>query len=262
VRQSWPRPISLVLEGRPDPPALDTAISHAILRRVASDQLPETVRLNRPASVVAFGPVDRLAPGYVRAVAAAARHGFGAVERLAGGRAAVFHEGTIAFSWIRPSGEGPEGIRPRFEEAAGLLVSVLRTLGVDAHVGAVPGEYCAGDYSVNARGRVKLAGLGQRVIRGAAHIGGGLVVEGTGRIREVLVPVYRELEVEFDPTTVGAVAEEAGGATWDRVAGALVEELANRHDVVQASLEDETLALAAALLPRHRPAVPTAPAPA
>ena len=32
------------------------------------------------------------------------------------------------------------------------IASALRGLGVDAHVGAVPGEYCPGDHSVNARG--------------------------------------------------------------------------------------------------------------
>jgi octanoyl-[GcvH]:protein N-octanoyltransferase len=262
VTPGGPRPVSLVLQGRPDPPALDTAVSHAILRRVAAGALPETVRLHRPADVVAFGPVDRLAPGYARAIAAVARHGFAAVERLAGGRAAVFHHGTIAFSWIRPTREGPEAIRPRFEEAAGVLVSALRRLGVDARVGAVPGEYCPGEHSINARGRVKLAGLGQRVVRGAAHVGGVVVVEGAGRIRDVLVPVYRELEIEFDPATVGATGEEAGGATWDGVAQALAVELGNRREVVPGTLDEETLALAVALVPRHRAPVPTASAPA
>ena len=42
----------------------------------------------------------------------------------------------------------------------------LGRLGVDARVGEVPGEYCPGAFSVNARGRIKLAGVGQRLISG------------------------------------------------------------------------------------------------
>ena len=53
----------------------------------------------------------------------------------------------------------------------------LQRLGVDARVGEVPREYCPGDYCVNARGQTKLAGIGQRLIKGAWHIGGVIVVD-------------------------------------------------------------------------------------
>ena len=49
-----------------------------------------------------------------------------------------------------------------------------------------PGEYCPGRYSVNARGAVKLAGIGQRIVGGGSHTGVVLVVEGEERINEVL----------------------------------------------------------------------------
>ena len=92
-------PIQLVRTAFPDRPAYDTAVSHAILERVARGELPETFRLARPGAMVAFGKQDVNSPGYTDAVTAAYAGGFEAVQRLAGGRAAVFHENTIAFAW-------------------------------------------------------------------------------------------------------------------------------------------------------------------
>src|SRR5437764_10916054 len=143
------RRIRLIREGRPSPPEMDTAVSRAILDRVGEGAEGETIRLHRPGPIVAFGPKDRLAAGYGAAVAAAAEQGFGSVQRLAGGRAAVFHERTIAFSWAIPDPTPREGIRRRFDDVAGLMASAFRSLGVDARVGEVPGEYCPGEHSVN-----------------------------------------------------------------------------------------------------------------
>src|SRR6266516_6744279 len=143
---------------------------------VSDGELPETLRLHRPSAIVAFGPKDRLAKGFADAVAAAAGQGFASVLRLAGGRAAVFHERTIAFSWAVPAEDPRLGITERFEEVAAIVVAALRTLGVDARVGEVRGEYCPGAHSVNARGGRKVMGVGQRVVRRAAHVGGVVVV--------------------------------------------------------------------------------------
>ena len=73
-------------------------MSRALLQRVAAGELPETLRLARPGAMVAFGKQDAVASGYADAVRAARSGGFEAVLRLAGGRAAVFHEGTIALA--------------------------------------------------------------------------------------------------------------------------------------------------------------------
>ncbi|MGH2572622.1 MAG: lipoate--protein ligase family protein, partial [Actinomycetota bacterium] len=87
------RTIRLVREGFPDPPAMDTAVSRAILERVSAGLDSETLRIHRPGAIVAFGPRDRLATGFASAVEAARERGFDSILRLAGGRAAVFHEG-------------------------------------------------------------------------------------------------------------------------------------------------------------------------
>src|SRR5439155_23588238 len=45
----------LLEESTPDDPALDLAVSHALLRRVAARDAPATMRLYRPGPTVAFG---------------------------------------------------------------------------------------------------------------------------------------------------------------------------------------------------------------
>lgn len=247
------RPIRLTREQFSEPPTLDTAVSAAILRRVSEGLDPETLRIHRPAAIVAFGPKDRTSPGYPQAVAAAERHGFAVVERLAGGRAAVFHERIIAFSWVVPDTTPRQGIRERFDEIASILTTAFRSLGVDAGVGSVPGEYCPGDHSVNARGRTKLAGVGQRLVQRAAHVGGVIVVGESARIRDVLVPVYEALGLAWDPRTVGSLEDELGTVGWDDVERAILDAFAERHALTEETLSAETVAEARILQPRFLP---------
>src|SRR3954468_15675311 len=88
--------LRLLNDSFPDDPVLDTAVSRAVLERVAAGELPETLRLARPGRMVAFGKLDVVGPAYPEAVRAARAGGYEAIERLAGGRAAVFHEGTLS----------------------------------------------------------------------------------------------------------------------------------------------------------------------
>ena len=240
--------MQLVRQAFPDRPAYDTAVSHAILQRVAAGELPETFRLARPGAMVAFGKQDVNSPGYTDAVTAAYAGGFEAVQRLAGGRAAVFHQNTIAFAWAGPARDTWSGTHDRFRAIAAIVERGLRRLGVDARTGGIPREYCPGDYSVNARGQVKLAGIGQRLIKGAWHIGGVIVVAEGERVRDVLVPVYEALGLDWDPATAGAVADEVPGIAWEDVAQALLEELPAHEP---AELDPATLALAERLEPEH-----------
>ena len=212
---------------------------------MAAGELPPTVRVHRPGNEVAFGRQDIASPGYDSAADAARAAGFAAVERLAGGRAAVFHQGTIAIARAYSDPQPPKRTYARFEEMADLIADALRGLGVDARVGEVPGEYCPGAYSVNARGQTKLAGIGQRMIRGGAHMGGVVVASGGSEISRVLVPVYRALELDWDPATSGSVADELGrDVDVGELEEALIAELAKRYELVDAELDEETVRLA------------------
>jgi octanoyl-[GcvH]:protein N-octanoyltransferase len=247
------RSLRVVEDSFPDDPALDTAISRALMERVAAGQLPETLRLARPGAMVAFAKQDANAPGYSAAVAAARAQGFEAVLRLAGGRAAVFHEDTLAIAHSIPDADPRPGIQERFQQTADLIAAALARLGIDARVGEVPGEYCPGTYSVNAGGKRKLAGIGQRLIKGGSHMGGVIVADGAERIRDVLVPVYAALGLDWEPATAGSVADEAPGTTLDDVEAAIRAEYAKRYELVEVALDAETLALARRLLAEHLP---------
>lgn len=237
--------------GFPGRPAFGTAVSEAILRRVAEGELGPTLRIHRPARELAFSKQDRAAPGFARAVAAAREAGFEPVVRLAGGRAAAFHEGSLAIAWATPQARPVAGTRERFEWLSARVAGALERLGVDARVGEVPGEYCPGAWSVNAGGRVKLAGIGQRLIAGGAHAGGVIVVSDSALLRRALEPVYEALALEWDPATAGSVADEVAAADLDRVEEVLLEEIGAEFELTEAELEPETLALAARLEEGH-----------
>ncbi len=239
------RTIRLFREGFPDRPVFDGAVSRALLEAAAAGG-PEIFRLFVPGRVLAFGGRDVAHPAYPAAAAAARREGFAPVERLAGGRAAVFHEQTLAFAWAIPDRDPRGSVRDRFDQLAALVVAALRGLGVDARVGEVPGEYCPGAYSVNARGRRKLMGVGQRLVAGAAHVGGVVVVDRADLVNRALLPVYAALGYNWNPAATGSLAEEVP-ATLDLVADALVAALAARHQVVEDILPAATLARAAVL---------------
>ena len=243
--------LRLLRSGFRDRPAYGTAVSEAILKRVAAGELEPTLRLHRPARELAFSKQDRAAAGFDRAVAAAREVGFEPVVRLAGGRAAAFHEGALAVAWATPADRPVEATRQRFEWLATLVARALASFGVDARVGEVEGEYCPGAWSVNARGRVKLAGIGQRLIAGGAHAGGVIVVSDSALLRRALEPVYAALELDWDPATAAAVEDEAPGTTIDAVADAIVAELGREFELVEEDLDPQTLALAEELEAGH-----------
>jgi len=254
-----PRRIAVVRAGNPEDPPLDTAISHALLEEVASGRRSETFRLYVPGRVVAFGRQDTVADGYPEAVRACRTEGYEAVERLAGGRAAVFNEGTLAFSWAIPTKDPIRDITLRFTQVDEIVTQALRNLGFDARVGEVPGEYCPGRYSVNVGGRFKVMGVGQRLRRGVAHVGGVVVVFGRALINRVLTPVYRELCFNWDPAVTGSLRTVQQDITTASVSRALVAELASRADLRHRGLDAQTLRLADRLLADHLPPHRTTP---
>jgi octanoyl-[GcvH]:protein N-octanoyltransferase len=228
------------------------AVSHALLVRVARGEVGPTVRLYRPGPTVAFGRLDSLRPGYAAAVAAARGQGFEPVLRPAGGHAAAYNPLSLGIDEVTADPAAMVHTRDRFRAVAALLAGALGTLGVDARVGAVAGEYCPGDFSVNARGAVKLVGTAQRVVRGGAFLGITVVVGDGAAIRGVLEDVNAALALVWDPATAGAVEDEAPGTTVDEVERAVLAAYAQRHELVEDELDESTLALAHELEERHR----------
>jgi lipoate-protein ligase A len=229
--------------------ALELATSHALLQRAAAGELPDALRLYRPPPTVAFGKLDTLSGGYADAAAAARARGYAPVLRLPGGHAAAYHRESLGIDLVYALPDPVPGTHDRFRDAGERLAGALASLGVDARVGEVPGEYCPGAYSVNARGRVKLVGTAQRLVRGAALLGAVIVVRDGPGVRAVLRDVYAALGLQWDDATAGAVDEEVAGVTVAAVERAV---LAAYGDPAPEPLDPDALALARRLEPERR----------
>ncbi|GAA1348812.1 lipoate--protein ligase family protein [Falsarthrobacter nasiphocae] len=205
-----------------------------LLSEVRDGSLGAHLRLYRPVPTLAFGQRDVRLPGFQRATTAAGAHGFTPVVRKAGGRAAAYHRGTLVVDHVEREAEAMLGHQARFIRFGDLFVRALGRLGVEAAVGEIPGEYCAGEHSVHGRTPdgtlIKLAGTAQRVVQGAWFFSSVVVVENSAPLRAVLADVYPALGVEMEPSTVGA-AEDTGvaGVTVEAFTEALLAEYGQEY---------------------------------
>jgi octanoyl-[GcvH]:protein N-octanoyltransferase len=236
-----------------DDPAVELAVSMALVRQVSRGEIDETVRVYHPsAPVVAFGRRDTHRPGFADAVRRARDAGFEPLVRSVGGRAAAYTESALVLDMVGRAEDATAGMEARFDEFGHRYVRALRELGVDARLGAVPGEFCPGAQSVNARGVVKLVGTAQRVVRDAWLFSALVIVTDHEPLRPLLTDVYRRLDQPFDQDSVGSVLSEAPAADADAVEQALVA--AHTHDLQleAGDLEPSTLDLARELAADHR----------
>lgn len=233
---------------------LDTAVSRAILLQVSAGDLPETLQLGTPHRVVAFGKHDTLSKGFSNAVNVAVDQGYDPTVRIAGGRAVVFSPTILRFAWTVPETKPADTMRARFTRLATAVVDTLADLGVRGTIGEVPNEYCAGEYSVHIRGHRKVMGVGQRLTRSGAQIGGMIVVSDPDDINKVLVPIYQALDVPIDPTATGSIADDRA-ASADEVAQAFTARIAAGRATVDDTIREATMAMAHTLRDDHVPSV-------
>ncbi|HYZ28957.1 MAG TPA: hypothetical protein VE570_07890, partial [Thermoleophilaceae bacterium] len=130
------------------------------------------------------------------------------VRRVSGGRAVVVGPGSfcVGFAEAAPTFEGT---RERYERLIGALLAAFAAVGVDAEQGELDGEWCPGSWSIRSHG-VKLAGLAQRAIKGAAWADAVVELAPDERSRTLLAEVYTALDLPLDRSTLGSVAEVAG----------------------------------------------------
>jgi lipoate-protein ligase A len=217
-------PVRLACGSGLSTPQQDMDLSRAALTDLGSGA-SGLLRVLRPRPTAAFSRRDSLAPGFPEASAAAADRGFDPVIRPAGGRLAAYHRDALVLDLVGPHLAPHDGHRARFAAAASALTEGLRELGVDARPGAVPGEYCPGEFSVNARGATKLIGTAQRLTRHGYLFSVVVLVADPEPVRSVLAATYPRLGLDWDPATVGSVADEVPGVTVAEVADALVPRL-------------------------------------
>ena len=230
--------------------ALELAVSHALLTRVAAGELPSTLRVYRPAPAVAFGKLDTLRPGYRAAVAAARAHGYEPVLRLPGGHAAAYHRAVArARRRLRAGRPGPRHPRPlprRGRAARRRAVDARRRRPRRRGPGRVlPGRLQRQRPRPGQADRHRPAPRPRRR-RCSAPRSSSATAPG---IRAVLTDVYAALEFDWTATTAGAVDEEVPGTTVDDVERAVI---ASFGELEPAALDVETLALAHRLEPLRR----------
>ncbi len=210
------------------PPAITdaTASTVARLREVAEGRSGGRLEWHHPGPSAAFTRRDSRETGFAEAVDEARGRGFAPFIRPVGGRLAAYHDGALVLDLLARCEEPRAGVEERFRSVASALAHGMRQLGVDAHVGGLPGEYCPGEWSVHAAGRHKLVGTGQRLVRGALLFTAVIVVGDPEPLADVMVAAYGRLGVPMDPATIGSVAQHAPGVSLGDVRDALGEALA------------------------------------
>lgn len=224
-------------------PAAGPALARILLQQVAEGRRGPTLRIARTGRAVAFGRRDTVSPGYPKATVIAEEMGYPGIERLSGGRATAYVGETLVLGITLPDREPARRTGQRFDWTAGRIVVALQRLGFDAAVGRIPGEYCPGDHSINLGAEVKVAGLGQRMISGAAHVGVVLTVSGAEELRDVLKPVYGALDIEWDPRTVGSLERQSKSGSelgLGAVEEALISAFGGEARLVETDLDPET----------------------
>ncbi len=225
--------------------ALEVSVAGALLRSAGRGESGSALRVYRPtAGVVAFGRRDTLRPGFGAAVEVARRAGFTPVVRAPGGRAVAYTEDALVVDHIGTNTDALSGMDERFRGYAEVWKEVLGQHGVQAEVGAVPGEYCPGAYSVNARGRVKLVGTAQRILRGAWLFSAVVVLGGDEVLRPVLSGIYRELDMPFDGDAVGSVRTEVPGQDLTAFESTVLAAYDDRFGLTPRELDRTVLATA------------------
>ena len=250
--------LTVITQGLSGDGPLDTAASRCILNAVNRGDMGETLEVATPHRVLAFGKHDTSASGFDQAVSAAKRRGFQPTVRIAGGRAAVFHEHTVRFGWTLPVEDPASSMHARFEVLAQAVVDALSALGIEAAIGEVPGEYCPGRYSVHISGR-KIMGVGQRLTKNAAYVGGVIVLGGAQLINHVLGPVYDHLGLPFDPVATGALSDVCHVLKEDLME-VFVEQIAGTRKIVESAVPDTVQLAAQATRTEHDPTILAGPA--
>jgi lipoate-protein ligase A len=194
---------------------------------------PGSLRLYRPHATAAFAPRDTALAAYAEAATAMRNLGFIPTERRAGGQLAVYDSRALVIDLGAPHAEPRNDVKERFAKFSGAIASALKHFSIDARVGQVAGEYCPGDYSVNAGGTLKVAGLAQRIGRRGYHMGAVISVHPSAAAREAVATAYEILGFPFAPESFGAVSALAPEAGFEDLRAALAGEISRLIEVAR-----------------------------
>jgi lipoate-protein ligase A len=209
-------------------PSADLGASERLLKAVAAKpSIGKIIRVYRPNPTVAFSGLEQRLEGFTNAVGEARAFGFEPVIRPAGGRMVALDEQWLVLDVITPEPARRIMHSDVYRFYGDAFVELLASLGVQANFGPVEGEYCPGEYSVNARESVKLVGTAQRVVRGARLFSACIPFEVSFNVAELFSRVNQQLGLEWRPSTLGSVHEEAPLLTIDQLEAKLLETFAS-----------------------------------
>lgn len=191
------------------------------------------LRIYRPYPTAAFSPRDTTLKSYAAAAELMRAFGFEPVQRRAGGQLAVYDGNALVVDLVAPHNEPRADVLERFRWFSGAIAQAFISFGIDARVGAIDGEYCPGDYSVNGEGRIKLAGIAQRIARRGYHLGAVISVMPSGQAKVAVAEAYRILGLSFNPATVGALADFVPGLSFAMLCRCLRDALAEKRLAAQ-----------------------------
>lgn len=202
--------------------------SLTLLRQVA--ERPEgapVLRIYRPQPTVAFSRRESLMVGFTEAVEQAQSHGFSPIIRPTGGRAVAYDSGSLVMDLVTYDGPARKDNDQHFREVGQLFVETMTELGVDAALGPVVGEFCPGEYSINARGQVKIVGTSQRVSKRARLLSASIPVEDAAAAKSALIACNQALAFDWNPDTFVSLSDEVPGLCLSDVHDALTERFAH-----------------------------------
>jgi octanoyl-[GcvH]:protein N-octanoyltransferase len=179
-----------------------------LLERVARGELDSALRIWAPVPALALSRLDELRPGAAAARELAASAGIDTVTRMSGGHAVVLGRGSFCVGLVERA-DTFEGTQARYERLVAALLEAFAELGIAAERGELDGEWCPGAWSIRSGG-VKLAGLAQRAIKGAAWADAVVDLAPDPDARAIVAAVYETLELPLDLSTVGSLSEVAG----------------------------------------------------
>jgi octanoyl-[GcvH]:protein N-octanoyltransferase len=211
----------LPADARPSPQNYAAWVKEQLTGLRLGDQA--ILRFRRPRPTAAFSPQDTTHPDYEEIKKRARARGFEPIERGTGGRLTLFDENALGITIIAPHAAPHSAMIRRYEILSSAIASGLQNVGIDAHVGELPNEYCPGKYSVNAEGRIKLVGVAQRMNQRCLQMGAIVSVHRSEEACAGIAEAYCSMGLNFDPLTYGAMADFVPSLTYADVRSALRE---------------------------------------
>jgi len=216
-------------------PINEIEVAPKLLRYSIEKSAGTFARMYRPQRTVAMTSRDSSSSGYDNALVQAEKLGFMPVVRSPGGRAVAYHEESLVLDVLSHDPNPHQFINKRFEAIGEIFVEAFARLGIDSKLGQLPREFCPGKYSVISN-NVKLVGTAQRLMRGGWLIGASVIVRNAAPVRDVLNNVYRALELDMDPDTIGSLNEMYSTISVDDLSTALVTTLKEHFEIMDIEL--------------------------